>query len=221
MGCLTVSEDRQVGRVEEFLRKLVVAATGGALVGLLAVVGDYFYGPSYPPMESWTGTIAVFAVFGALLVPFFMVKDYLDWWRVGISPARVELLKSRLTALVSSSRASSSVYVASDIPPKKLRNAKNTYAQGVKTKHVMLLLDATRMGGAKNGCLLTPLWVYWKNPSEAAMKTSIDAIDAADLAINDALDCLTLSGRRIVCPGGEAELLAAAIRAASESAASA
>ena len=47
------------------------------------------------------------------------------------------------------------IYFAPEIPEKKLKNAINAYAPGLKSDDVLLLLDDTLMGGAKEGALLS------------------------------------------------------------------
>lgn len=52
------------------------------------------------------------------------------------------------------------------IPPKKLKNAITTYAPQVSPEDVLLLYDNTIFGSAKEGLILTPEAVYWRNDDE-------------------------------------------------------
>ena len=52
------------------------------------------------------------------------------------------------------------IYFAPNIPETKLQNALNSYASAVKYEEVLVLLDNTSFGSAKNGALLTDKRVY-------------------------------------------------------------
>ena len=52
------------------------------------------------------------------------------------------------------------------IPPKKLKNAIGSYATEVSPEDVLLLYDNTVFGSAKEGLILTPDAVYWRNEDE-------------------------------------------------------
>lgn len=61
-----------------------------------------------------------------------------------------------------------SVWVASEIPEKKLKNAIESYAQSVAPERVLVLHDATVWGSASEGFLLTRAGFYFKGSSKAA-----------------------------------------------------
>ena len=69
----------------------------------------------------------------------------------------VEEMKKSLEGL-----AGKSLFIGT-IPPKKLKNAINTYATQVAPEDVLVLYDDTVFGGAKDGFLLTADAVYWRN----------------------------------------------------------
>ncbi len=57
----------------------------------------------------------------------------------------------------------SELYVAKNIPAKKLKRAINKYAQNVDPEKVFLLLDNTVFGTAKEGFLLTDTAIHWRD----------------------------------------------------------
>lgn len=54
------------------------------------------------------------------------------------------------------------VYVAPHIPIAKLKNAVQSYIQGIDPSNVLLLHDVTALGGAREGVALTTDAVHWK-----------------------------------------------------------
>jgi hypothetical protein len=73
-----------------------------------------------------------------------------------------------------------SLYVGT-IPPRKLSNAITTYATQVSPEDVLLLYDNTVFGSAKDGLLLTPEGVYWRNDSGEADRLRYDEIRKVDV----------------------------------------
>ena len=57
----------------------------------------------------------------------------------------------------------SHIFFQPDIPQKKLRNALISYAEGVQEQDVLVLVDNTVFGSAKDGALLTPTFFYVHN----------------------------------------------------------
>ena len=54
------------------------------------------------------------------------------------------------------------VYIHPNIPMQKLQNAIDSYAKNVEPDDVMILLDDTLFGGAKDGLILTNDTIYFK-----------------------------------------------------------
>lgn len=80
------------------------------------------------------------------------------------------------------------VYIKPNIPPKKLTNAL-TYASGVQPNDVILLIDDTVFGGAKDGVLLTSEAIYCHElmgPKKRISLSDIEEIgmDKAKILIN-------------------------------------
>ena len=72
--------------------------------------------------------------------------------------------KSSLIALVRASNKVETLYMFEDIPPKKLKNAREKYASSMgPDETVILLYDDTVTGSAKEGFLLTGKRLYSKN----------------------------------------------------------
>ncbi|MBT8398833.1 MAG: hypothetical protein KJO98_00015 [Rhodothermia bacterium] len=55
------------------------------------------------------------------------------------------------------------IYLAPDIPPKKLRNAIRDFARSVEEPDVLALYDATLSGNAKDGAVFTSTGVVFQN----------------------------------------------------------
>jgi hypothetical protein len=66
---------------------------------------------------------------------------------------RCEFLKSPITG----------IYLHPDIPPKKLRNALDSYGGPRPTSDILLLHDITLWGGAKDGIMMTRSAILWKD----------------------------------------------------------
>ena len=54
------------------------------------------------------------------------------------------------------------IFISPNIPEKKLSNALTSYARNISSKDVLVLIDDTLMGGAKDGCILTSSAIYAK-----------------------------------------------------------
>jgi hypothetical protein len=68
------------------------------------------------------------------------------------------------------------IYFAPNIPPKKLRNALASYAQGANCEKPLVLIDNTIFHSAKDGALLTDRAIYSHNQFESPQVVSLDAI---------------------------------------------
>jgi hypothetical protein len=68
------------------------------------------------------------------------------------------------------------LYIKPDIPEKKLKNAVNSYGQGITFNEVILLIDDTVFGGAKEGLLLTETDIYTKAITENPNNFPLDSI---------------------------------------------
>jgi hypothetical protein len=55
------------------------------------------------------------------------------------------------------------IFFHPDIPPTKLNNAINAYAVAARDENILMLIDNTNFGGAKDGALLTDKKIYAKN----------------------------------------------------------
>ena len=74
------------------------------------------------------------------------------------------------------------------IPPKKLNNAIASYATQVPPEDVLLLFDNTVFGSAKDGLLLTPDAVYWKDIGRERLRyTEIRKVDALKYSLSAGL----------------------------------
>lgn len=72
-------------------------------------------------------------------------------------------LASMLQDFCSRYRCSSRAYFAPNIPVKKLSGALQSYGGGLKLEEVLVVIDTTVFGGAKEGMLLTDLGIRVKN----------------------------------------------------------
>ena len=77
-----------------------------------------------------------------------------------------------------------------NIPPKKLRNALESYAPGIAPADVLVLIDDTVFGGAKEGMIITKRKLFSKQilqspiASELAAETKISLVRDRELHIN-------------------------------------
>ena len=54
------------------------------------------------------------------------------------------------------------IFIAPNIPAKKINNALSSYASSISPEDVLVLIDDTLWGGAKDGCILTTSEIYAK-----------------------------------------------------------
>ncbi len=74
------------------------------------------------------------------------------------------------------------LFVAPDIPFKKLHNAIQDYAKNVRRKEIIVLYDATLMGSAKDGALfMNDRFVFQNNNLEPAYEVKYDDLVAVEL----------------------------------------
>lgn len=69
-----------------------------------------------------------------------------------------------------------------NIPRKKLDNVLKSYAAGVQPSQVLLLVDNTVFGSAKDGAVLTPHQIIAHNPMEDPVRISLKDIQRVSLA---------------------------------------
>lgn len=72
---------------------------------------------------------------------------------------------------------SHSIYLKPNIPSKKLAGAIGNYAKGIAPEEVLVLIDDTLFGGAKEGMLITPYEMMGKEKFEDAICISHDEIE--------------------------------------------
>lgn len=68
------------------------------------------------------------------------------------------------------------IYFRPHIPEKLLRNAIDSYADGVDKEDVLLLIDDTMLGHAKSGGLLTYTTFYWNSNDARQKKVNLSSI---------------------------------------------
>lgn len=78
-------------------------------------------------------------------------------------PGTLPTLAAVLQDFCSRYRCSSRAYFAPNIPVKKLSGALQSYGGGLKLEEVLVVIDTTVFGGAKEGMLLTDLGIRVKN----------------------------------------------------------
>ena len=76
----------------------------------------------------------------------------------------------------------SRIFFQPDIPPKRLRNALASYAKGAQEQDVLVLVDDTVFGSAKDGDLLTPTALYTHSQTEQPQSIEISEIEAVSLS---------------------------------------
>jgi len=64
------------------------------------------------------------------------------------------------------------IYFYPNIPFKKLKNVQNSYAKGIGTREVQILIDNTTFGSAKDGALFTDKAIYAHNMMSQVQKFS-------------------------------------------------
>jgi hypothetical protein len=72
------------------------------------------------------------------------------------------------------------VFFSPDIPQKKLKNAIAAYANSVSEKDVLVLIDNTAFGGAKDGVLITEDAIYAHNMAEKPRSIRLNEIKRID-----------------------------------------
>jgi len=73
------------------------------------------------------------------------------------------------------------IFFHPNIPPKKLSNALDSYAEGLKEEDVLVLIDNTVFGKAKNGALLTSKVLYSHNTGEEPQYIELNKIKTIKL----------------------------------------
>jgi len=87
------------------------------------------------------------------------------------------------------------------IPPKRLANAKQSYAQGFEADEVPIFLwDDTVFGSAKDGFLLTDRRLYQKNFTEDASSSELSEIVDFDISTKVAGLTVTPTGNSTLNP---------------------
>jgi len=71
------------------------------------------------------------------------------------------------------------VFIGEDIPPKKLENAEKTYIGKLsESEYILLLVDSTLFGSAKEGCTLTSKRLYYKQAFSTPGHVNISEIES-------------------------------------------
>jgi len=76
---------------------------------------------------------------------------------------------------------SDKVYVRPHIPAKKLQSALNAYGNGLSPEDVIILVDDTAFGSAKDGILITDNSIYIKIFTESLRAYEWDAVESIDI----------------------------------------
>ena len=85
------------------------------------------------------------------------------------------------------------IFFAPEIPAKKFKNALDTYAQDAVFEEILVLIDNTLFGSAKDGALITDRRIYmhdlWSTPKnyfwKDIEKLNLDPEDEKKILIND------------------------------------
>lgn len=110
----------------------------------------------------------------------------------------VEGLIDKFSPELEEIRNSKGVFIKGNIPEKKLMNAIQTYANGVPPDEVILLVDDTVFGSAKEGLLMTSDAVYGHQLGLKPVKVNYSNINSSD-SENERLGCyLRLNELRFV-----------------------
>lgn len=94
------------------------------------------------------------------------------------------------------------IHLAPDIPPKKLANARKTYAKTAPDEDVLALVDITVFGGAKDGMVLTDRRLYCHDLMQEP--TRYDLHDIADIRLD-----LGVLNHKVMINGDQALLVTA------------
>jgi len=109
-------------------------------------------------------------------------------------------LRARIKEIYYQQVNNKAVFLFENIPPKKLRNARESYATTItEDETVILLYDDTVFGSAKEGFLLTTKRLYQKNLAEPPGALDVGRIESI------ALDDKTMHSNLVV-KSGEYEL---------------
>lgn len=76
----------------------------------------------------------------------------------------------------------SAIHFAPGIPAKKLRKALARYATDIHGIEVLLLIDNTSFGGAKDGAVMTPEAIYAHNMGQEPQSFRLDQIESVHFA---------------------------------------
>lgn len=82
-------------------------------------------------------------------------------------------------------RLADKVYVAPDIPDKKMNGAIGSMANGVDPNYVLAIVDTTLFGGAKDGALFTGEYVYIHAIAAQIVKIQFSTIEKADYSCTE------------------------------------
>lgn len=72
------------------------------------------------------------------------------------------------------------VYVAPNIPDKKMNAAISSMAQDIEPEYVLAIVDTTLLGGAKNGALFTGEYLFLRAIASQAVKIQLSTIKRAE-----------------------------------------
>lgn len=125
-------------------------------------------------------------------------------WRARISLAQV--LDRELPNRLGLTR----IYVAPQIPSAKVMPALYSYGVGTALKDVLLVMDTTMMGGAKDGLMLTEWGILYKELLNAPQQIAWEQVQSIELRGTK----LYVNGERILeCAMSDAESLARVFKA--------
>lgn len=78
------------------------------------------------------------------------------------------------------------IYLAPNIPPRKLANARRAHARHLpEGERVLLLYDDTLFGGGREGVLLTPQRICWKNFLEHPRSLAFEDLAPEEIGLRD------------------------------------
>lgn len=98
---------------------------------------------------------------------------------------------------------SDNIYVRPDIPRKKLKAAVDAYGSGVSEESVIVLIDDTAFGGAKDGVLITDTGIRVKIFTEALRSYKWEAINSISVEKNTIYINRAASGKFVQVKGKE------------------
>lgn len=100
------------------------------------------------------------------------------------------------------------VFVGKDIPDKKLMNAVKEYAKDVSPSDVLLLVDDTLFGNAKNGFLITPTSIYFHQMGMTPQCITLNSITSVALDKQKSVTNLLVNGVKVQSIGVSQESIA-------------